>query len=99
MPWRIPINLDRPTEPLDSDAIAAIHEGAMSILEEIGTEFLNQAALDLFRKVGCKVKAQNVRMGRDFVMEMTAKAPENRPTSKHRTLQDMALEQLCRCCI
>ena len=48
MPWRLPINLDRPTEPLDSDAIAAIHEGAMSILEEIGIEFLNQADLDLF---------------------------------------------------
>ena len=77
MPWRLPINLDRPTEPLDSDAIAAIHEGAMSILEEIGVEFLNQVALDLFKKAGCKVKDQNVRMGRDFVMEMTAKAPEN----------------------
>ena len=77
MPWRLPINLDRPTEPLDSDAIGAIHEGAMSILEEIGIEFLNQAALDLFKKAGCKVKDQNVRMGRDFVMEMTAKAPEN----------------------
>ena len=76
MPWRLPINLDRPTEPLDSDAIAAIHEGAMIILEDIGIEFLNQAALDLFKKAGCKVRDQNVRMGREFVMEMIAKAPQ-----------------------
>ena len=76
MPWRLPINLDRPTEPLDEDAINAIHDGAMRILEEIGIEFLNQEALEILKKAGCTVQNQNVRMGREFVMEMIAKAPE-----------------------
>ena len=76
MSWRLPINLDRPTEPLDKNAIDAIHDGAMCILEEIGIEFLNQAALEILKKAGCTVRDQNVRMGREFVMEMIAKAPQ-----------------------
>ncbi len=75
MPWRIPVNTDAPTEPLDADGVAAIHDGAMRILEEIGIEFLNEEALVLFRQAGCTVSGTNVRMGRDWVMEMVAKAP------------------------
>jgi trimethylamine--corrinoid protein Co-methyltransferase len=75
MPWRIPRNTDRPTEPMGPEGVAAIHEGAMRILEEIGIEFLNEEALVLFRQAGCIVNGTNVRMGRDFVMEMVGRAP------------------------
>ncbi|SEQ27823.1 trimethylamine methyltransferase family protein [Thalassovita taeanensis] len=75
MPWRLPINQDRPTEPLREDGVQAIHEGAMRILEEIGIEFLNTEALEILKQAGCTVNGENVRMGRDFVMEMIAKAP------------------------
>ena len=46
MPWRIPVNPDRPTEPLDGDGVQAIHRGAMRILADIGIEFLNPEACD-----------------------------------------------------
>ena len=75
MPWRIPFNTDRPTEPLDADGVAAIHGGAMTILEDIGIEFLNPEALEILKGAGCRVEGENVRMGRDFVMEMLAHAP------------------------
>ena len=75
MPWHLPINSDAPTEPLNDDGIMAIHEGAMRILEEIGVEFLNEKALTILKKAGCKINEQNVRMDRHFVMEMIAKAP------------------------
>ncbi len=75
MPWRIPTNVDRPTEPLDDTGIMAIHDGAMRILEEIGIEFLNADARRIMRKAGCTIDGTNVRMGREFVMEMVAKAP------------------------
>ncbi|SLN56978.1 Trimethylamine methyltransferase (MTTB) [Pseudoruegeria aquimaris] len=75
MPWRIPVNTDAPTEPLTEEGIAAIHEGAMRILEEIGIEFLNAEALAILKEAGCTIDGQNVRMGRDWVMEMVAKAP------------------------
>ncbi|RKF16389.1 methyltransferase [Roseovarius spongiae] len=76
MPWAPPINLDRPTEPLDEDGIAAIHDGAMRILEEIGIQILNAEAVEIFRASGgCAIDGDKVRMGRDFVMEQIAKAP------------------------
>lgn len=75
MPWRIPVNTDRPTEPLSEEGVAAIHDGAMRILEEIGIEFLNPEGLAILKQAGCIVEGDTVRMGRDFVMEMIGKAP------------------------
>ena len=75
MPWRLPINVDRPTEPLSEEGVAAIHEGAMRILEEIGVAFLNEEALEILREAGCSVDGDVVRMDREFVMEMVGKAP------------------------
>ena len=75
MPWRLPVNVDRPTEPLTQEGVLAIHDGAMRILEEVGIEFLNHEALEILRKAGCTINGENVRMGRDFVMEWIAKAP------------------------
>ncbi len=75
MPWRIPVNTDRPTEPLAPEGVQAIHDGAMRILEEIGIEFLNEEAIEIFKEAGCKVDGTNVKMGRDWVMEMLGHAP------------------------
>ena len=76
MPWRLPVNLDRPIEPLTAEGVQAVHEAAMFILEDIGIEFLNHEALDILREAGCTVQGENVRMGRDFVMEMLERAPK-----------------------
>lgn len=77
MPWRVPVNLDRPTEPLTADGVNAIHDGAMRILEDIGVSFLNEEALAVFQEAGCLVNGDVVRMDRDFVMEMVGKAPSS----------------------
>ena len=77
MPWRIPVNPDRPTEPVDMDGVMAIHRGCMRILKEIGIEFLNPEAVEILRKAGCKVDGTNIRMDEDFVMEMLQTAPES----------------------
>ena len=77
MPWRQPINMDKPTEPLTEEGVLAIHDGAMRILEEIGIEFYNDEAREILKEAGCTVRGDNVRMGRDFVMEMVAKAPSS----------------------
>ena len=74
-PWIVPVNTDRPTEPLNEEGVEAIHNGAMRILEEIGIDFLNEEALELFKEIGVKVNGSNVRMDREWVMEMVAKAP------------------------
>lgn len=76
MPWSPPVNCDRPTEPLNEDGVLRIHDAAMRVLEEIGIVFLNDEACTILRKAGCKVDDdQNVRMDRDFIMEMIGHAP------------------------
>ncbi|MDA7963042.1 trimethylamine methyltransferase family protein [Ruegeria sp.] len=89
MPWNPPVNIDQPTEPLPPEGIEAIHEGAMRILEEIGIEFYNEEAIGILREAGCTIDGDNVRMGRDFVMEMVAKAPSTftiTPRNPDRTI-------------
>ncbi|MEM9477227.1 MAG: trimethylamine methyltransferase family protein [Pseudomonadota bacterium] len=88
-PWHIPVNPDRPTEPLDADGVAALHDAAMRILEEIGIEFLNEEALGIFQEAGCKVEDGLVKMDRDWVMEMVGRAPARftlTPRNPDRTL-------------
>jgi trimethylamine---corrinoid protein Co-methyltransferase len=79
MPWKQPVNPDRPTEPLDADGVQRIHKGAMRILREIGIEFLNPEAVAILKKAGCRVNDTNVRMDEDFVMDMLGHAPSTFP--------------------
>ena len=53
--WQIPYNFDNFVEPLKEDAVVAIHNTAMKILEEIGVLFLNPEACKILKKAGCKV--------------------------------------------
>ncbi len=76
MPWELPRNSDVPTEPLAEDAVHAVHDGAMRVLEEIGIEFLSDEAKQILAKAGCTVSpdSDNVRLDRDFVMEQVKKS-------------------------
>ena len=89
MPWNPPVNIDRPIEPLTEEGVQAIHDGAMRILEEIGIQFYNEEALAIFKEAGVKVEGDMVKMDRDFVMEMVAKAPSEwtiTPRNPDRTI-------------
>ncbi len=77
MPWSLPANSDRPTEPVTKEGVLAIHDGAMRILEEIGIEFLHPDAVETFRQAGCIIDGENVRMGRDMVMEQVGMCSQN----------------------
>ena len=41
-PWELTVNTDHPTTPLRPDGVEAIHNAAMTVLEEIGIEFLQE---------------------------------------------------------
>lgn len=75
LPFHVPRNPDAPTEPLAPEGVAAIHDTAMRVLEEIGIAFLNAEALEIFREAGCHVTGELVRMDRHFVLEMLSRAP------------------------
>ncbi len=77
MDWRLPVNTDRPIEPLTEEGVARIHDGAMRILEEIGIQFFNAEALSILKHAGCRVDEDRVFMERAFVMDMVGKAPKS----------------------
>ncbi|WP_425102458.1 trimethylamine methyltransferase family protein [Tropicibacter sp. S64] len=77
MPWRLPVNRDRPTEPLSEESVARVHEATMRLLEDIGIEFLHPEAVEILRKAGATVNGENVRMGRDMVMHYVRLAPDH----------------------
>jgi trimethylamine---corrinoid protein Co-methyltransferase len=60
---------------LSGEAVEAVHEHAMTILEEIGTDVRHEGALALLSGLGQRVDGERVRWDREFVMEMAAQAP------------------------
>src|SRR3982074_1731941 len=65
----------KPYDLLSGEEVEAIHEQAMTILEEIGVDFLHDRPRELFAKAGMAVDGMRVRFDRGFVMEMAAKTP------------------------
>src|SRR6266702_104491 len=65
----------QPYDILSPGDVEAIHGQAMTILEEIGIDFLHPRARDTFKQAGMPVEDMRVRFDRAFVMEMVAKAP------------------------
>src|SRR6478672_3499426 len=62
-------------EVLSEDAMATLDRGWRRLMSEIGVEFMDDRALDLFRKAGQKVEDKTVFLDPDFVLEQVAKAP------------------------
>ena len=66
----------QPYDILSGEAVETIHRQAMTILEEIGIDFLHERARDLFKQAGMQVEENRVRFDPGWVLEMAGKAPE-----------------------
>jgi trimethylamine--corrinoid protein Co-methyltransferase len=66
-----------PINVLSEDQLMAIHEASLSLLEEIGIEFMGAAARDAFRKAGASVDEATsiVRVPRGLVSSSLKTAP------------------------
>ncbi len=62
-------------EVLSEDAMATLDKGWRRLMTEIGVEFMDDRALELFRQAGQKVDDRTVFLDPDFVLEQAAKAP------------------------
>lgn len=74
------LNLTNPFTPqgaVSDDALAAIHETALKVLEELGIKVLLPEARALYRQGGARVDEDSlmVRIGRDMVAAALASAP------------------------
>jgi trimethylamine--corrinoid protein Co-methyltransferase len=62
-------------ELIAPEGVELLHEQSMIILEEIGIEFREEAALALWRAAGAEVRGQRVHIARELLLEKLALAP------------------------
>jgi trimethylamine---corrinoid protein Co-methyltransferase len=62
-------------EVLSEEAMATLDRGWRRLMTEVGVEFQDDRALDLFRAAGQKVEGATVFLDPDFVLEQVAQAP------------------------
>src|ERR1700681_1373425 len=81
----------KPYDLLSKEEEEAIHEQAMTILEEIAVDFLHDRARDIFQKAGMKIEENRVRFDRAFVLEQVTKAPETFPLQARNPVVSVVL--------
>ena len=64
-----------PYEVLSREQIDRIHDTAVRVLENIGIDFREDEALALWAKAGAKVDGARVRVPRELLMDLVARAP------------------------
>jgi trimethylamine---corrinoid protein Co-methyltransferase len=76
-PFRLTQNPFPPLSPLYPEQLEQIHIASMRILEEIGIDFLDVEALDIWAAAGAKVdrSSQHVWIDRSLLMELVGQAP------------------------
>jgi trimethylamine--corrinoid protein Co-methyltransferase len=62
-------------EILSEEAMATLDKGWRRLMSEIGVEFMDDRALDLFRQAGQRVEDKTAFLDPDWVLEQVAKAP------------------------
>ncbi len=76
-PFRHSRNPFAPLEPLSAEQLRQIDDASLRILEEIGIDFLDDEALDLWAAAGAEVDraSQHVCVDRGLVRELVGRAP------------------------
>ncbi len=76
-PFRQPRRMFPPMRIVSDDALEAIHRTSLTILEEIGMDFLNAEARALLKQAGADVRADSlrVRFDRALIEQSIATAP------------------------
>lgn len=62
-------------EVLDEEGLELVHDASLKILEEIGIEFRDAESLEIWRHEGAEVEAERVRIPRELLLGLVAKAP------------------------
>ncbi|MBN1218888.1 MAG: trimethylamine methyltransferase family protein [Anaerolineae bacterium] len=77
MPFRLLTNPLPPVEILLPEQLERLHQASLHILENVGLDFLDDEALDIWQKAGAKVDraARRVWPDRGLVLEAIAQAP------------------------
>ena len=90
-----PIRTTRRVRFLDDEQLGLLHEATLTILEDVGVRFPNEASLRILGDNGCVVDAatQVVRFPRDVVGRAMALAPRSYTLGARNPAFDLVLEE------
>jgi trimethylamine--corrinoid protein Co-methyltransferase len=77
LPRRKSLRRFPPMEIISGDEVEAIHEASLTVLEEIGMDFMLPEARDLLKQAGARIEGERVRFDRHMVEELIRTAPED----------------------
>ena len=77
LPWQQIRNSYPPLQVISADEVESIHQASLTILEEIGMDFLLPDARELLKRAGADVKpdSERVRFDRQLVEQSIIQAP------------------------
>jgi trimethylamine---corrinoid protein Co-methyltransferase len=75
LPTRKVKRLFPPTNIISADEVEAIHLASLKVLAEIGMDFLDAEARDMWKKAGAKVEGERVRFDPALLAELISHAP------------------------
>lgn len=90
--WRRLRHPFAPQEVFSADKIAAMHEMALKLLEELGLKILLDEARQIYAKAGARVEDEMVWIGRDLVEAAIASAPASFRLGAPSPERELAIE-------
>ncbi len=96
-PFQQPRNPFQPMEILSAEQIEQLHAASMTILEEVGLDFLDAEALDLWEKAGARVdhKQRHVWLDRNLVLDLVSQAPSTFTWRARNPERNLTLGEHC----
>lgn len=62
-------------EVLNEEGLELVHDASLRILEEVGIDFRDAESLGIWRHEGAEIEGERVRIPRELLMRLVAKAP------------------------
>ncbi len=62
-------------EVLDAEGVELIHQASLDLLEDVGIEFRDDEAAEIWRRAGADVRGHRIRIDRGLLMDLVAKTP------------------------
>lgn len=92
-PWGSPAHVTAPLSLIPDEAVERIHDASLTILEDVGMDFLSSEARAIAIAAGATAgpEPERLRFDRALVMEMVAKAPTSFTIRAANPRRDLAI--------
>ena len=74
-PWRLHRRPFEPTRLVSDDELESIHQASLTVLRDVGMDFLHPIACEMWTEAGADVDGERVRFDPELVTDLVGRAP------------------------